>query len=88
MVTCCENADLLALWHIMFSCFLSLSHMVSWSGVVLYSIDSLALFSSLRSLAGLTKNPSICTFGSCAIGMTMTHCLIFLLADIDGSLHM
>ena len=32
VVTCWEKADLLALLYVMFSCVLSLSHIVSWIG--------------------------------------------------------
>ena len=40
VVTCCERADPLALLYVMFIVFLSLSHVVSGSGVVLDCIDS------------------------------------------------
>ena len=45
-ITCWESADLLALLFVMFSCVLSLSHMVFASGVVLDCIDSCSLPSS------------------------------------------
>ena len=38
VITCWERADLLTLLYVMFSCVLSLSHMVSW--VVFDCIDS------------------------------------------------
>ena len=39
-VTCWERADLLAIVCDVLLCFLSLSHVVSWSGVMLDCIDS------------------------------------------------
>ena len=38
VVTCWEISDLLALLYVIFSCVLSLSHMVSWVGQVRYLI--------------------------------------------------
>ena len=47
VVTCWKWANLLALLYVMFSCVLSLSHVVSFLGVVLDCIDSLSLPSYL-----------------------------------------
>ena len=58
VVTCWERADLLALFYLMFSCVLSLSHMVSWVkfSFCLYRFLIFAFFFTLNELLALEKS--------------------------------